>query len=355
MRRVSAELRIKNAIASGMVVTLACGAYAMAPYNRPTLEKLYGPREIAFSGYEFLLMAAIAYMLLVATYMLLQRDPRVSKSVRFFRILAKSIRAPASTIRRGLEPDDRLAVLSTILKAFFGPLMALSLMGFCTSAWVNGLAIMEIGIPQGGLSALFNSVGFWFLMQVILFIDVFVFTIGYLVESRPLGNEIKSVDPTLLGWAAALLCYPPFNSVTGKVLGSPVSDFPQFDDPTVHIALNVALLILMAVYTSASVALGLKASNLTHRGIISRGPYSLVRHPAYVCKNLAWWIGALPAVTVALQESTVAGLLSVASVLGWTMLYVLRALTEEDHLRKVDRAYSAYADKVRYRFIPGLV
>ena len=41
-------------------------------------------------------------------------------------------------------------------------------------------------------------------------------------------------------------------------------------------------------------------------------------------------------------------------MLAWTMLYVLRALTEEDHLRKVDGDYAAYAASVRYRFIPGL-
>ena len=48
-------------------------------------------------------------------------------------------------------------------------------------------------------------------------------------------------------------------------------------------------------------------------------------------------------------------LLALASVLGWTLLYVLRALTEEDHLRRVDGAYAAYAQRVRYRFVPGIV
>ncbi|MCK7492814.1 MAG: hypothetical protein MZW92_15765 [Comamonadaceae bacterium] len=75
-----------------------------------------------------------------------------------------------------------------------------------------------------------------------------------------------------------------------KILGAPVSDFHQFDDPTLH-GLNVLLLVLMAIYASASVALGLKAGNLTHRGIVARGPYAFIRHPAYTCKNMAWWIG----------------------------------------------------------------
>ena len=54
-------------------------------------------------------------------------------------------------------------------------------------------------------------------------------------------------------------------------------------------------------------------------------------------------------------KSPVKGLLVVASVLAWSMLYVLRALTEEDHLRSVDGNYAAYAAKVRHRFIPGLI
>ena len=40
---------------------------------------------------------------------------------------------------------------------------------------------------------------------------------------------------------------------------------------------------------------------------------------------------------------------------GWSMIYLLRALTEEDHLRRVDGDYAAYASRVRWRFIPGVV
>jgi protein-S-isoprenylcysteine O-methyltransferase Ste14 len=118
--------------------------------------------------------------------------------------------------------------------------------------------------------------------------------------------------------------------------------------------LNLLMLALMGVYASASVALGLKASNLTHRGIVSRGPYAIVRHPAYISKNAAWWIGASPLIALAFQDGWFEGISSVASVAGWSMLYILRALTEEDHLRSVDGEYAAYAEKVRYRFIPGV-
>jgi protein-S-isoprenylcysteine O-methyltransferase Ste14 len=182
-----------------------------------------------------------------------------------------------------------------------------------------------------------------------------LYTVGYLVESPRLGNQIRSVDPTFLGWAAALMCYAPFSALTYFVLDAPREEFPQFADPTVHVVMNVLVLILLAIYTSASLALGLKASNLTHRGIVARGPYAIVRHPAYVCKNAAWWIGSIPIVAATWERSIATSLLIIGSIVGWAALYVLRAITEEDHLRSVDGDYDAYAAKVRYRFIPGVI
>lgn len=347
-------LPLLNTVASAALVILATGSYLLAPHTYKSLVTLYGPPEIVFYGYEFLLGAAAIYIAALTFYFLAGREQEVSKSLRFFRVATAWIKAPVQSFKRGIDPEDRVAVLSTLLKSFFGPMMVMSLMIFCVHAFSSGSAMLDAGLTGLGLQQLFDRFGFWFLLQAILFVDVFFFTVGYLVESRRLGNEIRSVDPTLVGWGAALICYPPFNAVTGKILGSTVSDFPQFDNPDVHLGLNIALLILMAIYASASVALGLKASNLTHRGIISRGPYAIVRHPAYVCKNLAWWIGSTPLAITAFQESFGAGIMIIGSVFAWTSVYALRALTEEDHLRRVDGEYAAYAAKVKYRFIPGV-
>lgn len=344
--------RSKRACASIFLVAIFSGIYALAPYNRELIDQVFGSVAFHFTGGQFLFAAAFAYSTLLAAYHLATPDLGSTKSVRFFRVLWAFLRSPAALLRKGIDHDDRAAVLATLLKGFFAPMMAMSLMTSCVAA---GFHAATIGTDLGrGFLTLFDDHGFWIVMKSIFFIDLLIFTVGYLVESPRLGNEIRSVDATLLGWAAALLCYPPFNSLTGKILGSQVSDFPQFEDPTVHIALNVLLLALMAVYASASIALGLKASNLTHRGIVARGPYAIVRHPAYVCKNLAWWIGSIPMVSLAFGGGFYQGILAIASVLGWSMLYALRALTEENHLRSVDGEYAAYAEQVRYRFIPGI-
>lgn len=348
-------LRAKNAGAAAAVVCLASTLHALAPWNRSQMREWYAVGDVVFSGEQFLAAASVAYGLLVVAWQLAEREPQPGKSLQFFGFVARVLRAPRAVLTGGVPAAERVAVLTTLLKTFFAPLMVMSLLAFCMGAWKNGqslLAALDIGF---GAQALFNRWGFWFLLQLLLFVDVAIFTVGYLVETKRLRNEIRSVDPTWLGWAVALACYPPFNTYTAKILGSQHDDFPRFDDPVVHAVLNGLLLLLMAVYASASVALGLKASNLTHRGIVARGPYAVVRHPAYACKNMAWWIGAVPVVSAAFERDAGSGWLALASVAGWTLVYVLRALTEEHHLRRVDGEYAAYAAKVRWRFVPGVV
>lgn len=350
-----AGLRARNAAAAVAATWLACAVYALAPWNGEQMRQVHVAAGLVFDGREFLLAAAALYSALIVAWMFAESEPQVGKSLRCAQGFGGLLRAAVSRRSWRLDPAVRLALLTTLLKAFFGPLMVMSLLGFCMAAWRTGEGLLQAGAAGLELRGLFDRFGYWFALQVILFVDVAIFTVGYLVETRRLGNEIRSVDPTLLGWAAALACYPPFNHYTSMVLGAQHADFPQFSDTTVHLVLNGLLLALMAVYAAASVALGLKASNLTHRGIVARGPYALVRHPAYTCKNMAWWIGAVPLISQAFARGPAEGLLSLASVLGWTMLYVLRAVTEEDHLRRVDGEYAAYAARVRYRFVPGLI
>jgi protein-S-isoprenylcysteine O-methyltransferase Ste14 len=350
------EVRLKNLIASVGVVVLALAFHHISPQNRKFLARLYGSEGWSFTGEAFLRSAALFYCVLLALYFLTERDPRVSKSLRFWQLSKGFLRSPIKALRSPFSKEDRVAVLATLLKGLFGPLMTMALMTATMGFVTNILAVVDVSAWQVPFRELFDTRVFWLAFQVIVMVDVLVFTVGYLVELPSLGNRIRSVDPTLLGWAAALICYAPFNIVVGTFLGPPVpSEFPRFENSTLHFTLNFTLLGLMAVYSWASVALGFKASNLTHRGVVGHGPYRFVRHPAYACKNMAWWIGAIPVVTLAFQRSQWDGIEALASVVGWSMLYVLRAVTEEDHLRSVDGEYAVYAAKVRWRFIPGLI
>jgi protein-S-isoprenylcysteine O-methyltransferase Ste14 len=254
------------------------------------------------------------------------------------------------------SPATRQAGLALLLKFFFAPLMINWCLGHVAD--MSGAVVQLVDGVREGLRgrALFDASMYWALFQCILFADTLLFTLGYILEVPALDNRIRSVDPTFFGWFVCLACYPPFNDFTGRFLEWQASDFPWFGNDYLHIAANTSLLASMTIYSWASIALAFKASNLTNRGIVSRGPYSVVRHPAYAAKNLAWWIGSLPAFTVWFSSGNLrAALYSVFAMAAWTAIYVLRALTEERHLLMGHNGYQQYMQRVRWRFIPGVI
>lgn len=349
--------RLKNLSVSLLLIVAVGVFYAAIPYFQRYFSARTHFFAEDFTRWQVLLTATLGYMFLLMVFYLSEKSPGISKSILCLRALRRLISSPQVTWREGLPADERLGLLSVLLKAFFAPLMVVWLFDHTALMLSHGSELLaDWGKPETDGMSLFNDHGFWFLFKLILFLDVVFFTIGYLVELPALNNEIRSVDPTLLGWTVALACYPPFNDLTSKIFGGGYSaDFPHFDHPVFHVAANVLLLGLMAIYTSASIALNFKASNLTHRGIIASGPYRFIRHPAYACKNLAWWIGLGPALLLAFQTSLTAILVTFGSMFGWSVIYYMRALTEEDHLRSVDDAYDQYCQKVKHRFIPGVI
>lgn len=345
--------RLINSGASLLFVATAFLVYRFSPHTAGLLD--FRDERMHLSGSDLLTYGCLAYSLLLLAFYFTEESPRESKSIAALRALRRLALSPRNVRRSGLPYNERLGLLTILLKGFFAPLMVLSLFQFSTNMVTNGIYIFENSTSVGtSFLEIFNSHGFWFLLQLILFFDVGFFTIGYLIEHPLLKNEIRSVDPTWLGWTVALACYPPLNGLVAHVMGWSGEEFPQFADPLAHVTVNSLLLVLMAIYAWASVALNLKASNLTHRGIISHGPYRFVRHPAYVCKNAAWWLGVIPTAMATWQVSAWDTLVVIASAAAWSAIYALRALTEEDHLRTVDGEYDEYCRKVRYRFIPGV-
>ena len=279
----------------------------------------------------------------------LKRPPSRARLARFGR---QPWRLPLKT---GLSPATQQAGLALLLKFFFAPLM----INWCLNHagdMANSVVLFLDGVKDGQSGrVLFDNSLFWACFQLILFVDTLLFTLGYIIEIPALRNRIRSVDPTFFGWFICLACYPPFNDFTGRFLAWQSSDFPRFDNSAVHFIANIALLAALAIYSWASVALGFKASNLTNRGIVHRGPYAYVRHPAYAAKNLAWWIGALPNLYLMLAAGNVrAAAYALLALAGWTTIYALRAITEERHLLLGDNGYAEYMARVKWRFIPGV-
>ena len=107
------------------------------------------------------------------------------------------------------------------------------------------------------------------------------------------------------------------------------------------LALVGAVLVgLTAIYASATIAFGFRFSNLTHRGILTHGPYRFSRHPAYLSKNLFWWISTVPVLSTGSWIDAVRATLLISVVSG---VYYWRARTEERHL-SLDPAYVEYSE-----------
>ena len=196
-----------------------------------------------------------------------------------------------------------------------------------------------------------------FLINFLIMIDVGLASIGYMISLRLLDNQTRSAEPTLLGWLVALICYQPFFALIGGqylAYGSGYDWITWLDYApySFYCAWGLTILGLTIIYTWATAMFGGRFSNLTNRGIITNGPYRWTKHPAYISKNLSWWLISIPFVV---QESLENSLRHSLLLLGVNGIYWLRAKTEERHLSK-DPTYRQYAEWINlygiFRWLP---
>jgi protein-S-isoprenylcysteine O-methyltransferase Ste14 len=226
----------------------------------------------------------------------------------------------------------RLGLLTIMVKFFFTPMMvSWAIGGFYTM--INGLHSFQWNVYA------VNA----YLVQLLILVDTVIFSLGYLIESKYLKNEIKSVEPTVLGWIVCLWCYPPFNSFAFKPLDFYIVRISLPHPAWINIFVLCTITCLWAIFVWASVAFGFKASNLTNRGIVKSGPYRFVRHPAYTAKLLIW-----------ILQGIFFAQFGIFILLGFIVIYLLRAWTEERHLSS-DPGYLTYKQSVRRWFIPGVI
>lgn len=176
-------------------------------------------------------------------------------------------------------------------------------------------------------------------------VDVAFATTGYILTFRPLDSHIRSANPYAAAWTAALICYPPFVLMAdGGVLdyhrGGADWTWWFAGHPAVLALTGAVLVGLTAIYAWATVAFGMRFSNLTHRGVLTHGPYAWSRHPAYLSKNLFWWLSSLPFLATTGWVDGVRNAAVMACVSG---VYYWRARTEEKHLG-ADPAYREYSE-----------
>ncbi len=231
--------------------------------------------------------------------------------------------------------------LGWLVKVFFLALMFTYLIQ-------NTQYLMHNNIPQPR----YNFLQFYDYMYNLIFaIDLVYVCAGYLLTLKILDSHIRTVEPSVLGWMAALACYQPFWSLI-------FNQYLQYDDgyywghllgnhPAAYKFWGTTILLLLIIYILATVIFGVRFSNLTNRGIITNGPYRLMKHPAYISKNIAWWLISVPFISNAgIWQAINHSLL----LLGLNAIYYLRAITEERHL-SLDPVYVKYAMAMNERGI----
>ena len=234
-----------------------------------------------------------------------------------------------------LHPQIANHARSWAIKGFFSAFMFSALPG----NWGNAIAI-DPSMIRDDVVALADG-----LIALMFLIDVSMGTVGYIFTLRPLDAHIRTGNPYAQAWMAALICYPPFILMNG---GGPLDYGPGqlgwaralSDHPSLQPIMAFALIGLTGAYAWATVAFGLRFSNLTNRGILTHGPYRFTKHPAYVSKNMFWWLSTLPMLTTTgLASDSIRNCAILAVISG---VYFWRAKTEEKHLM-ADPAYVAYA------------
>ena len=223
-------------------------------------------------------------------------------------------------------------LLGWLVKGYFLPLMFTY---FCDN--LNQLLHYDLTRLHG-----FGGIYDWAYFTL-YFIDVSLVSMTYLMSLKLTDTHIRSTEQTALGWAVALVCYQPFWSLiggqylaydTGRAWGNWLHALPW-----AYELWGSLILGLVVIYVWATIAFGGRFSNLTHRGIITGGPYRYTKHPAYLAKNLSWWMISMPfMVGTGVLESIRHCLL----LLLLNGIYYLRAKTEERHL-SIDPDYRQYA------------
>jgi protein-S-isoprenylcysteine O-methyltransferase Ste14 len=238
--------------------------------------------------------------------------------------------------------------LGWVIKGFFLPLMFPALLN-------AGARLVQLAGDWNALSAVALVA---LVAKLALCLDLAFVVLGYVCTLRVLDSHIRSANPLVWGWVVTLICYQPIWNVLYE-------SYFSYDDGLNWIDLGAGREWLLYLWAAAiifcklgwawsNIIFGFRFSNLTHRGIITNGPYRFTKHPSYLFKNLGWWLLSVPFIAPA---GTIEAIGNSIALLGVNLIYFLRAKAEERHLSE-DPVYVQYAlwmeDHGLFRFVRRL-
>ncbi|MDX8439432.1 methyltransferase family protein [Mesorhizobium australafricanum] len=316
-------LDVKRTLHKLVGLWLTVGAVAALYWLLPVYaDSFYGPfKQAALYGLPALVLLSPVYIALVDR---LQRQPEDAYAELGRLITCDRPRDWSMLVAHGR---------GWIVKGFFLPLMFVYTNNDLAALWA-GPSLVRIDNFEH-----FFSFGIDFLYLV----DVLFAVVAYTLTLRLTDSHMRSTEPTVSGWVVCLFCYPPFWSSVGLKYLAYDQDGAYWGHflepyPLLYGLWGSIILALVLVYAWATVSFGLRFSNLTNRGIITNGPYRWVKHPAYLCKNIGWWMISMPFLSTMGWTTALQSCLLLAGV---NSVYWLRAVTEERHLA-ADPAYREY-------------
>lgn len=161
---------------------------------------------------------------------------------------------------------------------------------------------------------------------------------GYLFGFERIVPTLRSMQKHWLGWVSCLICYSPFILLIPPAKAIMVNEalWPVRDPPLilVFVLLGATLLSL-----SATICYGLRFANLANRGVVTTGPFRLMKHPQYTFHVISFWSAAFFFMPFSL--------VTVAALIFLTAAYRLRAITEEWHMSESPEyvQYAAWMDE----------
>lgn len=171
-------------------------------------------------------------------------------------------------------------------------------------------------------------------------------------KSKGLLKERASPGPGVKGWDVLFyLAYLPLTTLVFALSIADRSFFLWTAEPVLaaYILSLTAFILSQALFgwtvsENPFFSSAVRIQKDRNQKVVSKGPYSIVRHPGYLSGILMFlsipvllgsWIGILPA-------------------LGASVLFPPRICLEESALKAELSGYSAYCKRVRYRLVPGI-
>lgn len=348
--------------------------FSLSPYFRYMLSVTF----FGVSAIKIYWCAYAAYLIIITPICIYVRPKSlwISNPARitgYIMRFVSGILKPSSSAVSGhsLKPtyEEKNAIFFFIVKIIYGPIAINAFIDGFNRAFIerysedstifNELILRFHNIPAANY---FDLIYKFFIITAFM-IEAIPYIISYHGDSKLLGNKLRYVETNPFHLFVCLACYPPFNFATVDILGG--SYLEPFDlvwrgdinHPATWV-LRILAMIFAGILISASLTLFTHASNLTNRGIVTRGPYRIVRHPGYASKNIYWLITFIPFIIpdTSAAQFTWSGyaiyfITFLFGYIGWATLYFFRGITEERFLMK-DPDYAEYCKKVKYHFIP---